>query len=719
MTNEILEAAKKYCENHIFIFSVGKNKHPHTPHGLNDAVNNFNDFLKLYHLGDEIGILTGPKNNIYVIDCDVEKDKNHRPILRNGQVINTGELNFISKFISQDNAEGFKTRTIKTQSSGRHLYYKLKDGQDPLKTYISILPKVDFKGDGGYVVAPPSAGQYGKYEVIINAPISYMPQELYDFWHDLELPDDSNEEIFPINFNDSTISLLIPTVAEIFKYPNGKGNELLMSLAGAMALRGVSIEHTKEIIKEAARINQWPDVNYAVIDNSYNKVKKHQKVLGYTTFKNDVISNKDQYENFDEIIKNLEYIFEHHESPFYDIDNHNIKRFNKGKSIKYIMSKYTNLFTDEFVNLYYFSDLNGWHNDVENEIKKFIQTADNSISEHNITEIISGIKHITYSKEFKNTKLPNTLIPIPSGLFNVETKTLEPHNKNYFYKNIERKYIPEANQFVFDDFLNKVLVNPDKDKISIYESVAWCLLNDNNVQGMIIFYGEGGNGKGIIQNAVIANLLGRENVAMPDLNRVANYPFELQSLANKRALLFSESVKGVTYNWEILKRITGHDYENIPIKNKPSILAQYQSAVILSTNQLIPPKDELAIWRRIINIVEFNNFLNTLNPDEIAKIIEQLSDPSELDALFSFIIDKIYPEFLKHGFTHRYNIKTAKERYLMKSNPAITYLKLKEVRDEILTDTDDVINYCKNQGLDQNNCISANRDGLFLIGIFS
>lgn len=74
----------------------------------------------------------------------------------------------------------------------------------------------------------------------------------------------------------------------------------------------------------------------------------------------------------------------------------------------------------------------------------------------------------------------------------------------------------------------------------------------------------------------------------------------------------------------------------------------------------------------------------------------QLSNPSELDALFSFIIDKIYPEFIKHGFTHRYNIKTAKERYLMKSNPAITYLKLKEAKDEILIDPDDVLNYCKN-----------------------
>ncbi|KQB35903.1 bifunctional DNA primase/polymerase [Acidiplasma cupricumulans] len=711
MTNEILEAAKKYCENHIFIFPVGKNKVPHTIHGLKDATNDYNQFLKLYKPGDQIAILTGAINNLYVIDCDVEKDNNHRPVIKDGKIINTGEQNFISQFINKNNAEKFKTKTIKTQSGGKQLYYKLRNNQVSLKTHIGILQKVDLKGDGGYVVAPPSEGQYGKYKIIVDAPISIMPDELYNYLYELDMSDDSNETIVPINFNDSTLSLLIKTVSDIFKHPNGKGNEMLMAFSGAMALRNISIEHTKEIIKEAANLNKWPDVNYSVIDNSYNKAKNNKKVLGYTTFKNDVISNKDQYENFDEIIKNLELIFEHYESPFYDIDGHNVKHFNKEKSIKFVMSKYTNLFTDEFENLYHFSDLDGWHTDVENEIKKFIQITDNSISEHNINEIIAGIKHITYSKEFKNKKLPNTLIPIPSGLYNVETKKLEPHNKNFFYKNIERKYISEANQLAFDCFLNKILVNPKKDKRTVYESLAWCLLNDNNIQGMVIFYGEGGNGKGIIQNDVISNLLGRENVAMPDLNRIANYPFELQSIANKKALLFSESVKGVTYNWEILKRITGHDYENIPIKNKPSILSQYQSAVILSTNQLIPPKDELAIWRRIINIVEFNNFLNTLNPDEIAKIMAQLSNPSELDALFSFIIDKIYPEFIKHGFTHRYNIKTAKERYLMKSNPAITYLKLKEAKDEILIDPDDVLNYCKKHGLDENNCISANRDG--------
>ncbi len=313
--------------------------------------------------------------------------------------------------------------------------------------------------------------------------------------------------------------------------------------------------------------------------------------------------------------------------------------------------------------------------------------------------------------------MPNTLIPITEGLYNIETKSLEQHNPNYFYKNIARKYIPNVNQqpLAFDDFLNKVLANPEKDKMAVYESIAWGFLNNNDIQGMMIFYGEGGNGKGIIQNAVIANLLGRENVAMPDLNRIANYPFELQSLVDKRMLLFSESVKGVTYNWEIIKRITGHDFENIPIKNKPSTQYQYKSAVILSTNQLIPPKDELAIWRRIINIVEFDNYLNSLDSSEISQIVAELTAPAELDKLFSFIVDNILPKFLASGFSTRYDLKTSKEKYLIKSNPAIAYLTLKENRGEILTDPNDAIEYCNQRGLDPNKCIITNKDGTITV----
>ena len=71
MTDEILDAAKAYCDQGLFIILVGKNKVPHTLHGLKDATHEYNEFLKLYHPGDQIAILTGQMNNLYVVDCDV------------------------------------------------------------------------------------------------------------------------------------------------------------------------------------------------------------------------------------------------------------------------------------------------------------------------------------------------------------------------------------------------------------------------------------------------------------------------------------------------------------------------------------------------------------------------------------------------------------------------------------------------------------------------
>jgi len=398
-------------------------------------------------------------------------------------------------------------------------------------------------------------------------------------------------------------------------------------------------------------------------------------------------------------------------SPFCYVDDNGNEYFDKAMAIKFILEKFPNLYTDEFDNLFYFSAAAGWEDEIENEIKNFIQVTDNSLSEHNINEIISGVKHITYNKKFKNNLLPNSFIPLEGGLYNAELHKLEEHNKNYFYKNIKRKYIPGVAEesLTLSKFLDKVLSHPERDKTSIYETLAWALMNDNSIQGMLIFYGDGGNGKGILQNQVIAGMLGHENVAMPDLTRIANYPFELQGLINKKALLFSESIKGVSYNWEILKRITGHDYENIPIKNKPAMQYQYKSAVILSTNNLIPPKDELSVWRRIINIVEFSNYLNDLTADDIAKIVNGLTNPDEFDRLFSFIADQIFPKFISSGFSNRYNINTAKEKYLMKSNPAIPYLYMKESKDEILTDPSDVLEYCRAHNYDQNICYAESR----------
>ena len=92
-----------------------------------------------------VAVPTGPVNGITVIDCDIRDSYN-------------GVSNFIQ--------EGFKipkTAGAKTPSGGFHLYFDSEE--ETIPTSASKLAKgVDVRGDGGYVIPPPSQSIKGNYK---------------------------------------------------------------------------------------------------------------------------------------------------------------------------------------------------------------------------------------------------------------------------------------------------------------------------------------------------------------------------------------------------------------------------------------------------------------------------------------------------------------------------------------------------------------------------
>lgn len=121
---------KKSCS------SIGK--HPITKNGLKDASS---DPLKIHEWWNNfptanIGILTGTATGIVVLDID----KDHG--------------GFESLRILQTNYGIFSnTKQVQTGGGGLHIYFKT---DKPLKNRVGILPGIDFRGEGGYIVAPPS-----------------------------------------------------------------------------------------------------------------------------------------------------------------------------------------------------------------------------------------------------------------------------------------------------------------------------------------------------------------------------------------------------------------------------------------------------------------------------------------------------------------------------------------------------------------------------------
>jgi hypothetical protein len=233
------EAALWYADNGIPIFplhwptddgcSCGKldcqsaGKHPHTPRGFKDATTDPAQIAKWWGQwpNANIGIPTGATSGLLVVDCDP----------RNGGPENRAELIELFGQIP-DTAE------VITGGAGRHIYFRYDGGSVPK----NLATGIDLKGDGGYIVAPPSLHQSGRrYEVdgldgakaFLN--IAEIPAWLKEF----------------ITATPKGTPLALPGDGE--KWEPGERNSQLVSVAGTMRRRGLSREAIEAALLEENR----------------------------------------------------------------------------------------------------------------------------------------------------------------------------------------------------------------------------------------------------------------------------------------------------------------------------------------------------------------------------------------------------------------------------------------------------------------------------------
>lgn len=143
--SSLLQSALKYATSYGWaVFPVSQEtKKPLTPHGCKDAKTDpgaIRSWWTKYPTAS-IGIATGKKSNLIVIDEDIDEDKglNGYQEVRKWESIH-GELP--------------ETITATTGRGGSHLYFRYD--KDDIGNRTGILEGVDVRGEGGYVIAPPS-----------------------------------------------------------------------------------------------------------------------------------------------------------------------------------------------------------------------------------------------------------------------------------------------------------------------------------------------------------------------------------------------------------------------------------------------------------------------------------------------------------------------------------------------------------------------------------
>lgn len=140
-------------------------KHPWTKSGLNDATLDEGQIRQWWQQrgSSNIGIVTGKCSGLFVLDIDP----------RHGGDQSLEQLK--SEIPAIDN-----TLTVKTGGDGLHLYFALPEAVPIPKSRVNLLPGVDIRCHGGYVVAPGSMHASGKtYEwEDKKQPLSILPSGL-------------------------------------------------------------------------------------------------------------------------------------------------------------------------------------------------------------------------------------------------------------------------------------------------------------------------------------------------------------------------------------------------------------------------------------------------------------------------------------------------------------------------------------------------------------
>ena len=140
-TTDILSAAEDYLSRGISCIPVDpKSKKPlikwQTYQTEMPMVDEWETWARTFK-NCGVGLVTGRVSNLYVIDIDSRDGK--------------AALAHIITF-----KEDRETTIVRTQSGGWHLYYTHDNGTLP--NNCKVIKDCDFRGDGGYVVAPPSEG---------------------------------------------------------------------------------------------------------------------------------------------------------------------------------------------------------------------------------------------------------------------------------------------------------------------------------------------------------------------------------------------------------------------------------------------------------------------------------------------------------------------------------------------------------------------------------
>lgn len=238
--DSLKESALQYAKKGFKVFPLYPNSKSQQVlrSWINEATNDLEQIRKWWNENPNynIGLVTGI--GLMVIDVDVKNGKDGIASLK------------------QHGKELPTTATVRTPTEGLHIYYHV---EDKISNRVNLYDGIDIRGDGGYIVAPPSIIDGKQYISINDCPIVKADEKVYTF---LNVIKKANQ----------------PDVEDVIK--KGQRNDTLFKIACVLYAKGLSINGILAALKEENNTKCVPPLSDKEVERICESVKNQFEKRG-------------------------------------------------------------------------------------------------------------------------------------------------------------------------------------------------------------------------------------------------------------------------------------------------------------------------------------------------------------------------------------------------------------------------------------------------------
>lgn len=551
-----------------------------------------------------IGLVTGKISNLIALDIDGEEGKNY--VEKHGVP---------------------PTPCIKTKRGNNYLF------KHPGFMVQNFVKKegLDLRGDGGFVILPPSKHPSGiTYEWIIS-PEEEDPANLPAWLLDLIT---RKEERKPLA--ESELSKLLDGV-EV-----GKRHDAATRIAGHYIGKRLPSNEVTKLLR------LW---------NGKNKPSLPESELN-------------------RIVEDFSSAREAKEKKRAKKKKPSKRKFNPRPYSNEILREYS-LRADKYKRFWIYDKEAGiWRGEadliLDSTLRKRILGSDD-YKRYCVGEILADLRGLTYQQEPPEEPEPY-LIPFNNTIYDLKNGRFLDYSPDYFFTNKLAVNLNEKHRkchTIDTEIFGKIV--PAKDIITLYEIIAYCLWRGYPYPKMFFLYGSGRNGKGVFTK-ILQRLLGKDNCSLTDSSALQNDKFAASNLFNKLANISGEMEYTILKKTTKIKQLTGEDTIYCERKFKHPFPFVNHAKMIFLTNQVPLTADKTVAFYDRVFLIEFPHYFKA-GQDAIPRIVEKLPE-EEIQGLAWRCLD-ILKELRARDFvfTNNEDVEDTTKKYEDLSNPLNKFLE--------------------------------------------